>query len=95
MLTNVYAIHSYNIYLKDMAERILENKLKQKFFNIKFTGPVIELYTNDKYSKINDFIFVRWNSKERLKKLIDTNCKKINLSLDNMKISEKLRKAFR
>jgi hypothetical protein len=77
-----------------MAERILEKKLKQKFLNIEFTGPVIELYTDDRYSKINDFIFVRWDSKEQLKKLIDTNCKIINLSLDKMKISEKHRESF-
>ena len=80
MLENSYAIYSDNPYLREMAERILKNTLKQTIFSVEFTGPVIELYEENNNPEKKSHIFIKSNANVRLTDLINFNCKIISLS---------------
>lgn len=80
MLNHAYSIYSNNIYLQEMAERILINNFNQDIFRIEFAGPIIELYGRNKGKETNSYIFVRLDSQEKLERLVESNCRIINLS---------------
>ncbi|MEP1216614.1 MAG: hypothetical protein ABJM11_16445 [Marinobacter sp.] len=84
MLENSYAIYSDNPYLREMAERILKNKLNQTIFSVEFTGPVIELYAENDNPKKRSHIFIRSDANVKLTDLIKLNCKIIRLSDESL-----------
>ncbi len=56
------------------------NKFNKEIFRIEFAGPVIELYGRNKVKETNSYIFVQLDNQEKLERLIESNCRIINLS---------------